>query len=124
MNLKRSELAKLIGVTVRTIHLRESDKTPIKSEAELAIRSIADGYGKPMWLAISDDCIPPMEVPVWLYMPEVRQPIIGCRTEYDGAWFWSRCYDDFWLENGQWKTTTAEMEDMKPTHWMPLPQLP
>jgi DNA-binding XRE family transcriptional regulator len=41
MKLKSYELAKLLGVSNRTIHLRESSKTPIKPEAELAIRSIA-----------------------------------------------------------------------------------
>ena len=75
------------------------------------------------WLAISHDCLPPIEIPVWLYMPEIRQPMIGCRTEDDGAWYWARCYDDFWFD-GQWKTSTAEMDDLKPSHWMPLPLPP
>jgi hypothetical protein len=75
------------------------------------------------WLSVSDECLPPLDIPVWLYMPEIRQPLIGCRTEHNGEWCWARCYDDIWFD-GAWKTSTAEMDDMKPSHWMPLPLPP
>jgi hypothetical protein len=66
--------------------------------------------------------MPPEGIPVWLYMPEVRQPLIGCIT-YDDGWCWARCYDDFWYDLG-WRTSTAEMDDLQPSHWLPLPEPP
>lgn len=104
--------------------MNEETKLPTTSDV---VTGQDKGRGAPApglaWLAISADCLPPLETPVWLYMPEVRKPMIGCRTEDDGAWFWARCYDDFWFD-GQWKTSTAEMDDLKPSHWMPLPLPP
>lgn len=75
------------------------------------------------WFLVANDCLPPMETPVWLYLPDIQQPIIGCRTEEGGEWFWARCYGDFWF-GGHWRTNTADMDDLSPSHWMLLPQPP
>jgi transcriptional regulator with XRE-family HTH domain len=40
LNLKPKELADKLGVTVRTINLREAGETPIKPEAQLAIEQL------------------------------------------------------------------------------------
>ena len=72
------------------------------------------------WIQIEKQ-LPPMEVPVWLYMPDIGQPVIGCRSDGDDGWVWCRCYDDFWFADGEWKTGTAEEEDAHPSHWMALP---
>ena len=76
------------------------------------------------WQAVSDDCLPPLDVPVWLYSTEVGQPLIGCRTEDEGTWCWARCYGDFWFHAGEWKTCTADVDLLKPSHWMALPMPP
>jgi hypothetical protein len=70
------------------------------------------------------ETLPPLEIPVWLYLPNINQPIIGCRTEEEGEWFWARCYGDYWFEQNRWWTSTSEMDDLAPTHWHPLPQPP
>lgn len=96
-----------------------------KAEArpEALERAWPGGGGTGGWMLVSDECLPPAEIPVWLYLPELRQPIIGCRTEEGGEWFWARCYGDFWFD-GHWKTDTADMDDLKPSHWMALPDPP
>lgn len=68
--------------------------------------------------------LPPEDVPVWIYDPNLRQPIIGCRSDGCEGWLWCRCYDDFYYLNGEWKTDRAEADDLLPTHWLPLPEPP
>jgi hypothetical protein len=81
------------------------------------------------WRAVTpedNDNLPELEMPVWLWFEEIEQALIGCRTLDDGGWYWARCYDD-WHWNGaagKWETGTAELDDLKPTHWMPLPAPP
>jgi hypothetical protein len=87
-----------------------------------------DGFG--VWASV-EKSLPPIEEPVWLYLPSIGQPIVGVRTLDDGGWFWARCYGDFyWTQktaaDGKpgWQTDTAEVDDLKPSHWMHLPSLP
>ena len=70
--------------------------------------------------------LPPLEIPVWLWLPQIEQSIIGCRTDDGEGWTWARCYDDwFWNKKAnQWDTGTAEQDDLQPEYWMPLPQPP
>lgn len=74
------------------------------------------------WIPIERD-LPPMDVPVWLYLPNIRQPVIGCRSAGGEGWLWCRSYDDYWFD-GTWKTSTAEADGDEPSHWMPLPYPP
>lgn len=74
------------------------------------------------WIPVEQE-LPPMDVPVWLYLPDIRQPVIGCRSDGGEGWLWCRCYDDYWFD-GEWKTSTADADDDKPSHWMPLPLPP
>lgn len=65
--------------------------------------------------------LPPIDVPVWMYLPNIRQWIIGCRSDDGEGWLWCRCHDDFWFDGGEWKTSTTDADDDDPSHWMPLP---
>jgi hypothetical protein len=77
------------------------------------------------WNEIAPDNLPPLEVPVWLWLRDLGQPIIGCRTQDGCAWYWANCYGAwYYSRSGMWKTTAAETEDFKPTHWQPLPEPP
>lgn len=42
MGMSRTELAQALGVTYQTIQFRESGRVPIRTEAEEAIRSLAE----------------------------------------------------------------------------------
>ena len=74
------------------------------------------------WIPV-DQQLPALDVPVWLYLPDIRQPVIGCRSSEGAGWVWSRCYDDFWFD-GAWKTSTAEADGDEVSNWMPLPMAP
>ena len=74
------------------------------------------------WIPVDQE-LPPMDVPVWLYLPDIRQPVIGCRSDCGEGWLWCRCYDDFWFD-GKWKTSTADANGDDVSHWMPLPMPP
>ncbi|MCG2680900.1 MAG: DUF551 domain-containing protein [Kiritimatiellae bacterium] len=75
-----------------------------------------------VWISVRNE-LPPLDIPVWLYLPDVGQPVIGCRSDGGEGWLWCRCYDDFWFA-ASWKTNTAEAEDDHPSHWMALPLPP
>ena len=75
-----------------------------------------------VWIPIESE-LPPLEMPVWLYLPNIRQPVIGFRSDGGEGWLWCRCYDGFWYD-GEWKADISEDEDDKPSHWMPLPVPP
>ncbi len=80
------------------------------------------------WRKISDDDMPPEDVPVWLYDPAIGQPLIGCLT-YDDGLEWERLYDDYWYDDadGNWNTSHTNTEtdpEWHPTHWLPLPVPP
>lgn len=76
------------------------------------------------WISVDTE-LPPLDLPVWLYFPDIRQPIIGCRSDDDG-WLWGRCYDDYWYDpdKGTWRTTTCDTDDYHPSHWRRLPEPP
>lgn len=82
------------------------------------------------WIAIADR-LPPIELPVWLYVPGITSPFIGVRTLDDGHWFWARCYDSHYWSNKSaadgkpgWEAYTADVDDLSPTHWHYLPEPP
>jgi|GEM_PF-2714674 len=78
-----------------------------------------------MWIPVERE-LPPLDVPVWLYLPDVRQHVIGCRSDGGEGWLWGRCYSDFWYDPdmGEWKTETCDTDDYAPSHWMSLPVPP
>ncbi len=78
------------------------------------------------WQKITDDCLPPIEAPVWLWLPDIEQALIGCRTADCQAegWLWARCYDDWYFDGSKYIATTAEEDDLRPSHWRPLPLPP
>ena len=67
--------------------------------------------------------LPELDVPVWMYLPEPHQMVIGCRSDEGKGWRWCRCYDEFWFDK-TWKTSTAKNEGFTVTHWKPLPMPP
>lgn len=70
--------------------------------------------------------LPPMGMPVWLYLPDIQQPIIGLREEYEGGWIWAVSYSrPYWdKDERKWCDNDSEADDIAPSHWMPLPQPP
>jgi hypothetical protein len=78
------------------------------------------------WINVEDE-LPPLEVPVWILLPNYDQPTIGCRTGDGEGWVWARCY---YLVNCYWNPDTRGWEvqyrvadnDYHPTHWQYLPQ--
>lgn len=70
--------------------------------------------------------LPPMGIPIWLYLPDVEQPTVGLREEYEGGWIWAICYSHpYWDKDEQkWCANNAEADDIAPSHWMPLPLPP
>lgn len=70
--------------------------------------------------------LPPMGIPIWLYLPDVGQPTVGLREEYEGGWIWAICYSHpYWDKDEQkWCANNAEADDIAPSHWMPLPLPP
>lgn len=70
--------------------------------------------------------LPPLDVPVWLFLPDVQQLVIGCRSDDGDGWLWGRCYDDFYYDKDAqiWKTDTCDTDDYNPSAWMPLPYPP
>ncbi len=71
-----------------------------------------------------EDGLPPIGVPVWLYVPDLGQPMLGSREDGEDGWCWCRCYGEPWYDKG-WHISDAEQDDdYHPSHWMPLPEPP
>jgi len=64
--------------------------------------------------------LPELDVPVWMYLPEHRQMVIGCRSDEGKGWRWYRCNDVFWSD-GTWKGRLVEDKGDTVKHWKPLP---
>ena len=78
------------------------------------------------WKRIEDG-LPPLDEVVWLYLPDVGQPVIGCREMVDNAsWLWANAHGNCWYdeEAGQWRADCESGDDYQPSHWMRLPKPP
>jgi len=73
------------------------------------------------WISVKDK-LPPVDVPVWIYDPEIGGPIIGGRSDGGEGWLWCECYGQHWYDG--WQASDFEQDDITPTHWMPLPDPP
>jgi len=72
-----------------------------------------------------EDRLPELDVPVWIWDPEVGQPVIGVRGHGDDGWIWYRADSDYWWSRGEgWRTNGEDWDDDHPTHWAPLPVPP
>jgi hypothetical protein len=79
------------------------------------------------WVRV-EDALPPLGVPVWVFLPDLGQPVIGCRVESSTGWLWARCYRNFdWYwscSERAWKAHCEVYDGYEPTHWQYLPQPP
>ena len=74
----------------------------------------------PRMRAIADE-LPPLDTPVWLF--EDERIYIGERwvSEDTDGYLWAEVRDvPCWVRD-HWESSCPEMEDLHPTHWMPLP---
>jgi hypothetical protein len=76
----------------------------------------------------TEEGLPPLDLPVWMFLADTGQIVIGCRSEAEEGWLWGECYDgDYWWDNEKriWKADNCEQDDdYQPTHWQYLPQPP
>ena len=97
---------------------KSATKPNVKAQPPLAQVSCSAA-----WIETSKQ-LPEEDVPVWIYDAKNKLgPLVACRSDGGEGWLWCRCYDDYWWDE-EWKTSTAEMDDIAPTHWMPLPEPP
>lgn len=77
------------------------------------------------WVSAKDRT-PPEDTPVWMYLPDIKQPVIGCVSDVGNGQEWGMCYDDYYFDPKEkiWKAYTCDAEDYHPTHWKLLPNPP
>ena len=90
------------------------------------------------WIKITDhpSTLPPLDLPVWVVLVEEygghtrrRNIVVACRSNDVEGWLWCRCwdnpyFDDNSISGAHWEAANAEIDDMNPTYWMELPELP
>jgi hypothetical protein len=79
------------------------------------------------WTRVEDE-LPPLNVPVWLFLPCIGQPVIGCRSDDGDGWWWGQCGDGYYWDKDErvWKVDSCDVDvdDSIPTYWQYLPQPP
>jgi hypothetical protein len=70
------------------------------------------------WVKVEDE-LPPLNVPVWVFLPSIGQPVIGGRFDKGDGWFWCLCDDEFYWDKDEhvWKADNCDGDDAVPTHW-------
>jgi hypothetical protein len=76
------------------------------------------------WIEIDGeaDSLPDENVPVLLF--DGQNAYFGQRELHDGGWYWCYCCLPPTWANGVWTSEDIEGDDIAPTHWMPLPDMP
>lgn len=74
------------------------------------------------WNRIADK-LPDLDIPVWLWGPN-DGIWIGARTDDGDGYLWGLSYGSQYRDNDGWKSEDLETDDYRPTHWMPLPNIP
>jgi hypothetical protein len=75
------------------------------------------------WIKVEDE-LPPLDKLVWLC--EDERIFIGARVlppDSDG-WLWAEAYGTVICRIDRWDCPDLEEDDLHPTHWMALPELP
>lgn len=75
------------------------------------------------WIACSER-LPPVDVPVWLFVPGVESPFIGERSSGSDGWLWAEVRGVTMQADGSWSADDAYFDDFEPALWMPLPAPP
>jgi hypothetical protein len=81
------------------------------------------------WISVKDE-LPPLDLPVWILLPDTGEPVVGARSDDGNGWKWGLCYGDFYWDRDErvWKICTyyfnVEGGVYHPTHWQYLPQPP
>ena len=73
------------------------------------------------WLLVSENNLPPLDEIVWLWDGK-RIWIGGCTDDGDG-WLWGNTCGRAW-HTGTKREGKLDLDDYKPTHWLPMPQPP
>jgi hypothetical protein len=74
------------------------------------------------WIPVEEE-LPEEDQIVWAYdTVNSIGPYFAVLTYQDEEWVWSRVYDPYYY-NG-WKANDVELDDIVPTHYRPLPELP
>jgi hypothetical protein len=77
------------------------------------------------WIPVSER-LPPEDTPVWMFIPDIEQPVLGCLSDAGEGMDWGRCYDEYWWDknNQVWKADCCDVDGDVPSHWKSLPMPP
>lgn len=86
------------------------------------------GHAEPApagWISM-EEALPPIDVPVFLHEPGFSSTLlVGCRCETAEGWCWaSVSCSSTWHDGARWIAAQVDLEDLSPSHWMPLPDPP
>lgn len=109
--MERTDLSPLDWVR----HLQEE-----LMDASVYAERLAEEMGG--WVSV-EDVLPPIGELVWVVE---RDKTIRLATRYEamGVWTWAIVRDGYFENQNGSITADAEIEDITPTHWHPLPKLP
>jgi hypothetical protein len=70
----------------------------------------------------TEDRLPEEGQMVWLH--DGTNTWIGSREHEGDGWLWGNSYGNIWHNGAKWDGDCETDDDYKPTHWLPLPELP
>lgn len=77
------------------------------------------------WITITDDpnTLPPLDTPVFV-LDQREYASLAERNDTPDGWLWAQCYGAPHGVKGKWYVLNAELYDIQPIAWHPLPELP